>query len=80
MTKLLNRTSTRTIGNAGSFFFFQNAIFRKKNNHSLIVMFKVNYIHWHFVSDMLVYTTELMRDAFFELMKNEYDVKKRPPR
>ncbi|KAK0083264.1 hypothetical protein PV326_006824 [Microctonus aethiopoides] len=53
MTKLLNRTSTRTI---------------------------VNYIHWHFVSDMLVYTTELMRDAFFELMRNEYDVKKRPPR
>ncbi|KAK0169102.1 hypothetical protein PV327_002848 [Microctonus hyperodae] len=40
----------------------------------------VNYIHWHFVSDMLIYTTETMRDAFFELVKNEFDVKERPPR
>ncbi|KAK0169103.1 hypothetical protein PV327_002849 [Microctonus hyperodae] len=40
----------------------------------------VNYIHWNFVSDMLAYTTETMRDALFDLLHNEFDVKKRQPR
>ncbi|XP_008546803.1 neprilysin [Microplitis demolitor] len=40
----------------------------------------VNYIHWHFVSDILAATTEKMRDIFFTLMENEFGVKEREPR
>ncbi|XP_057332176.1 neprilysin-1-like [Microplitis mediator] len=40
----------------------------------------VNYIHWHFVSEMLTATTEKMRDIFFTLMENEFGIKEREPR
>ncbi|XP_015113420.1 neprilysin-4 [Diachasma alloeum] len=39
----------------------------------------VNYIHWKFVSQTLKYTIDEVKDLFFELVKDEYDVKERQP-
>ncbi|XP_034943081.1 neprilysin-like [Chelonus insularis] len=40
----------------------------------------VNYIHWHFVSSMLEYSTKDLKDKLFELMEKEYGITERPPR
>ena len=43
-------------------------------------MLTVNYVHWNIVSGLLKYTTETLRDAIFELVREEYGAKSRPPR
>ncbi|XP_043277427.1 neprilysin-11-like [Venturia canescens] len=40
----------------------------------------VNYIHWHFVANMLSYTTEGARNALYRLLMEEYGIKESPPR
>ncbi|KAK0174171.1 hypothetical protein PV328_007280 [Microctonus aethiopoides] len=40
----------------------------------------VNYIHWHFVSTMIKYTTENMRDLLWQYKNKEYGVIARQPR
>ncbi|KAH0560736.1 neprilysin-1-like [Cotesia glomerata] len=40
----------------------------------------INYMHWHFVSNMLEHTTNEMRNLIFELMEREIGVTERPPR
>ncbi|XP_057332181.1 neprilysin-1-like [Microplitis mediator] len=40
----------------------------------------INYIHWHFISEMLASTTEEMRDVFFVLMNKSFGISEREPR
>ncbi|XP_043277492.1 neprilysin-11-like [Venturia canescens] len=40
----------------------------------------VNYIHWHFVANMLAYTTEDARIILYRLLMEEYGIRERPPR
>ncbi|XP_034943177.1 uncharacterized protein [Chelonus insularis] len=68
-------TSWYIMGRPLSFYAKVTDLINKTSKRTI-----VNYLHWHFVSDMLVYTTEKMRNEFHKYKKHEYGVMEREPR
>lgn len=54
--------------------------FLKTNFDKLQILISVNYLHWHFLSNMLPYTYSRIQELIYEFKKKEAGVKEETPR